>query len=446
MIDYIRARYEPPYNLPTEIIDFSTQVNVATGETDGKMIGRYRNMKIIQYPSKQVYIEGSLHKFFNNADFNGNDFNRDDLAVSLYEIERVLGLIPQRLKLTNLEFGVNIVLPFNPQKVLNNLLFYRDKEFTKSITAGNFREVEQTQYFIKVYDKWLQYNESPLINAKKGQNNNDIEVIISNTIKPNTLRFEVKYKRMQRLNDMGVVYLSDLIKDNTTEILKRKLLECFNGLYFYDFTIDTKKMTEREKAVIKDYCNPNFWSNIEHKQKRHKKRKDYDKIVVKHSQNIKAKISDLITKKWDELSTKKGDQITQIGNPKKVTKLQLVYRRNKSPYSSPQEQGKKEGVKSSATATEKTRLCEVTKLDISMQKKGSKFLCFTGLKYYWKNERSVFEELERKYLPVKKRGVNLEDKMYYIAHNIRNSRFNAKHNRLRFENRNYPPHQMFFDF
>lgn len=460
MIDYIRAEYTEPYQLKTELMDFITEVNTTTGETSGKMVGRYNQMKIIQYPSSRVYIEGSLHKFFNKADFNGNDFNHKDLSVTLYELDRVLGMHPKRLKLTNLEFGVNVALPFDPNKVLNNLLFYQDKEFTKSINAGNFREVEKTQYFVKMYDKYRQYND-------------DLEVTIIKNIQPNTFRFEVKYRKMQKLNDIGIVYLTDLLDTDKMEQLQYRLLDCFEEVYFYDFTISEDNMNDREKLAIKDYCNPNYWSNIEDKYKRHKRKRDYNNIVVKHSQNIKAQISDLITKKWGELlgkksnqitnilnqkeqpnyqylSNKKSNQITNIENSKRATKLPLVYSVNSLLFTTPENSDKtrvkKGGNLSVSEGGKKTRFCEVTKLDISMQKKGSKFLCFTGLKYYYKNERKIFNDLEKKYLPRKKRGVNLEDKIYYIAHNIRNSRFNPKHNRLKFEQRNYNPNQMHFDF
>ncbi|MCW0493303.1 hypothetical protein [Riemerella anatipestifer] len=453
MIDYIRAKYEAPYQLRTELMDFITEVNTTTGETSGKMVGLYNQMKIIQYPSRSVYIEGSLHKFFNKADFNGNDFNSQDLSVTLYEIERVLGLTPQHLKLTNLEFGVNVTLPFDPQKVLNNLLFYQDKEFTKSITAGNFREVEKTQYFVKIYDKYRQYN------------GDDIEVTIVKNIQPNTFRFEMKYRKMQKLNDIGITYLTDLLDTEKMEQLKYRLLECFDEVYFYDFTMRTDKMNKREKEAIKDYCNPNFWSNIEDRVERFKNKRDYNKIVVKHSQNIKAKISNLIAEKWDELLRENCYKITNILEPNSddknikhcykitdiskseiVTKLPLVYRVISLPFGgvgSDVKQGEKtEGKNGAIEYEKKERVCEVTKLDISMQKKGSKFLCFTGLKYYWKNEREIFNNLEKKYLPRNKRGVNLEDKIYFIAHNIRNAKFNKKHNRAKFEARHYPDWQM----
>lgn len=219
----------------------------------------------------------------------------------------------------------------------------------------------------------------------------------------------------------------------------------FDEVYFYDFTINPRGLSNREAIKIKDYRNPNFWCNID-KGTRYKRKQDYNKIVVKHSQNIKAQISDLISKKWDELSTKKGDHITDILKVKKATNLPLVYRKKKSLSLEAEKEASKRAKKPGVSSGSPRRVCEVKKLDISMQKKGSKFLCFTGLKYYWKHEQKIFEKLEREYLPASKRGLNLEDKIYFIAHNIRNTKNNQRHNRAKFEERNYPLNQLRFNF
>jgi len=49
-----------------------------------------------------------------------------------------------------------------------------------------------------------------------------------------------------------------------------------------------------------------------------------------------------------------------------------------------------------ATATTKIKVCLVTGLDISMQRKESKYLCFTGLKYYRENKIEIYKDLEKK--------------------------------------------------
>ena len=94
-----------------------------------------------------------------------------------------------------------------------------------------------------------------------------------------------------------------------------------------------------------------------------------------------------------------------------------------------------------ATKHKNINVCRVTNIDISMQKKGSKFLCISGLKYYRENEPKIYKMIEEKYLTAKMHSRPIGEQLYYIAHNIRNEKTNAKnnpiHNRKRFEQRNY---------
>jgi len=45
-----------------------------------------------------------------------------------------------------------------------------------------------------------------------------------------------------------------------------------------------------------------------------------------------------------------------------------------------------------------------------------------------------------------KRKLKINEQIYYIAHNIRNTKTNEFHNRMKFERRNYPDNQLRFDF
>lgn len=72
------------------------------------------------------------------------------------------------------------------------------------------------------------------------------------------------------------------------------------------------------------------------------------------------------------------------------------------------------------------RVCKITKLNIAMQKKGSKFLCISGLKHYQKNEPEIYKFIEEKYLTAKMHSRPIDEQFYYIAHNIRNEQTNAK--------------------
>jgi hypothetical protein len=69
-------------------------------------------------------------------------------------------------------------------------------------------------------------------------------------------------------------------------------------------------------------------------------------------------------------------------------------------------------------------LCKVTGFNISMQKDNSILLSHTGLKYYYKTDRKIFEQLKRKYLSKQWSGANFETQIKEIAHNIRNTKSN----------------------
>ena len=102
------------------------------------------------------------------------------------------------------------------------------------------------------------------------------------------------------------------------------------------------------------------------------------------------------------------------------------------------------------TDLQNDRVCIVTNLDISMQKKGSKFLCVKGLKYYKENQPETYQKLKEKFLTREKWHLDLPEQFYFIAHNIRNTKTNPNHNprnsRKRFEIRNYPKQQLQFNF
>ena len=69
-------------------------------------------------------------------------------------------------------------------------------------------------------------------------------------------------------------------------------------------------------------------------------------------------------------------------------------------------------------------LCQVTKINISMQKNDSILLSHTGLKHYYKNDKKVFEQIKRRYLSNRWSSSDFETQIKEIAHNIRNSKSN----------------------
>jgi len=83
------------------------------------------------------------------------------------------------------------------------------------------------------------------------------------------------------------------------------------------------------------------------------------------------------------------------------------------------------------------RVCSITGLNISMQKKGSFLLSITGLRYYFNTDKKIYKEIQRQYLTNKWQKSSFDIQIKEIAHNIRNIRNNQKVKQSKL----YPKHQ-----
>lgn len=333
-IDFVKFHYtDKNYELPIDKTDFTISVNHQTGETDDKREGEYFGMHIIKYPSGRVMVKGSIHKFFNRTDFNGDDFNIRNLTTALKDLQRELRLHPDSCKLENIEIGVNIQLPFDPNKLLQNLLFHRCVEFNKTISGTFYYQSAKRDYIIKIYNKTAQYEKK----LKKCSENqcfmSSVEkthfTFFKNTInkylQPNILRFEIKFLKMNVLNELGIVNLSDVLKPEMTTALNNLLLKEFQEVCFYDYTTDQMSMKSSEINKLKDYRNPNYWVNLNKKDKYYHKKK-FQEMTLKYSQNIRAKVSELIKQKMEKLTEKSLDFSTENFSENKKQKFRLFDR------------------------------------------------------------------------------------------------------------------------
>lgn len=459
MIDFIKINYtDTGYVLPTSSIDFKSGFNRNTGELDENVKGNYFDFNIERFGSGRTIITGSIHKFFNRTDFNGNDLTASNFQKSVIDLKNEIHLVPDLCKLENVEIGVNIQTEFNPNLLLENLLFHRTKEFNKPIAGAYYMQSKKEKYIIKMYNKSAQnYRvlrrlESELkgnkITSTERAQKQSLLQIIKDELKPNTLRFEIKFLKMELLNKMGIVTLADLCKPEFFQHFKEMLLLEFDEVFFYDHTTEILKMRAHEQIIFKDYRNPNYWKSLDRKDKYYHKKRFAD-LTLKYSQNIKGKVSELIGEKMDELTAKSLDIFPAILAPHQTVKFRQIphsYIGVKCPNNSSDLTVINKGINDPENKT----YCKVTGLDISMQKKGSLYLCSTGLKFYKENDPETFRKLYLKYLTDKMKTRPIERQIYYIAHNIRNTKTNVEHNkrnnRQRFEQRNYPKHQLQFSF
>lgn len=99
-------------------------------------------------------LHGSLHKYANGGIHNADSFRFSDLCRVFTELKEVYGIDPDITRLQNVEFGVNIKLPYDPHRMLKAVRTYKGKVFTRRDKIG--LEYKTKEYRIKIYDKGRQ--------------------------------------------------------------------------------------------------------------------------------------------------------------------------------------------------------------------------------------------------------------------------------------------------
>lgn len=242
-----------------------------------------------QLKNGKVRLQGSVHKYRNAGRHNYDDFRAVDVAEVVRELSERFEIDTAITLLNNVEFGVNVVLPFGVHIVLDNLIVYKGEPFMKVVEDGmNYYQCKKTHFIIKIYDKGKQYD-----------------------LLDNVLRFEIKVMRMQYLETKGIKlrYLSDLLNMAIYEPLGNILTEVFEGILFGDNTLNEKGLNTKELETFLRGSNPKTWQVKEGRHNEWKRlqrlESSFKDILERHrtAVNFKSVVSDLIRKKSLELST-----------------------------------------------------------------------------------------------------------------------------------------------
>ena len=291
MIDYIKLNKHLTRNEVVRLknnIDFYSTFNTATGEevsmsSNGKrvlthLLGWEKNMNIKLYSSGWLEVSGSLHKLFNDGKHNFNLFSKNDLIETVNGLSSALGINPWELKISGLEFGANITPPLDSKRIIDNALMYKGRVFEPKFHSdeGRYKQVGLKEYRVKLYDKRLHYESQGYEVGKE------------------TLRFELKYNTMRRVNAYKVFYLEDL-KENMHNLVE-PLLNAWDNVLLFDPTI-------RQEEMIMKYNNINFWTSLIEKNRRSylnelKKLKDYTKTTTF---GIQAEVRDIMEDTLDTI-------------------------------------------------------------------------------------------------------------------------------------------------
>jgi len=312
--------------LNNRYVSFPIHVN----EKDGEILdyARFTEYKGLTFRIKNnnVKLDGSLHTYHNNGIHNYNDFHFSELIDVINDISTKFSIPIERTYLNNIEFGVNIEIPFTVDELFKSIICYKATPFQKFNKKGTKGiECERPKFIIKIYDKGWQYE-----------------------LTSNLLRFEIKVIKMQFLKQKNVKIqtLHDLLNINELNKLKTILADVWNDILFYDYSINETDLNARERLILSNGRNPKYWENMhpdsknfkggatdnEYKKQRKKYYRDIDNykkcLSVHSSSNIQKNISELIIRKCDELlfiNNEIRDKCTDVLNSLKNSKKGQMY-------------------------------------------------------------------------------------------------------------------------
>ena len=103
---------------------------------------------------KVCTLHGSLHKYANGGVHNADSFRLSDLCRVFTELQELYGINSDITRLYSVEFGVNLKLPFDPQRILKAIRMYKGYTFTPIGKIGLIYAADS--YKLKIYDKGKQ--------------------------------------------------------------------------------------------------------------------------------------------------------------------------------------------------------------------------------------------------------------------------------------------------
>lgn len=392
MIDFVKIYlkdFNPSILEGNTRLDFFDNIDLSTGQIrttnrNGKKITPYKNefyngLEFRIYDNGRTTIQGSLHKFWNSGAHNYNDFNFSAFSDVLDTLKKDFGIQPEQCILNCLEVGINVTPPIPTNDILDYCFLHKTKpfEYQKNSDEGKYKQCEHSHYFVKLYNKALHYR-------KQGF---DIESEI--------MRFEIKYKKMERVNNLGIYTLNDILNKGFG-IFKNELLTEWQNILFYDTTIVSNSMR------LTNYKNPLYWSDLVNKPTKsnyYKHRGILKDLTIKFSENRHQILTEIMNQKIDYLDNRGASFDPLIIKSIHTPLLKTIDAINDT-------------------------FCKVTKVNISMQKDSSLLLSHTGLKYYFRTDKKIFEQIKRRYLSKRWYNSDFETQIKEIAHNIRNHRSN----------------------
>lgn len=295
MVDYTKIyllKIDVENLLKSTKLDFKCDLSKSTGEiNENILIAKYHYCKIriinIKSQNPHVLFTGSIHKLWNSLKgikapnykinkpyngYNGNQFNLDNIIEIKTHLENLFDCKANQMIFQNIEFGVNVTLDFNPFLYLKGLLYHKNIPFEFS-HSGNNTMAQHKKFIFKIYNKSYQY-----------------EMV------KNVLRVELKIIKMIEIKNLSIKTFSD-INEITLNNARIMLLNRFEEVMHYDYSIDKNKLSNREILAINNYSNPRYWIEDLKPIHRDRHKKKLREITLSFSKNLHSLIKREIQKK-----------------------------------------------------------------------------------------------------------------------------------------------------
>ena len=217
-------------------------------------------------------IKAPNHDTNNFKGYNGNQFRLKEIIEVRKHLQVLFKCNANQMVFQNIEFGINTEPNFNPQKFITGLLYHNGVMFEHKYKRA-YGQVEHERFFIKIYNKGLQY-----------------------CMNQSTLRIEIKVRKMIELVDTGIKTFADINKHTLNKAFKQ-ILRRFDEVMYYDKTMKIKTLTAKEKLLIPNYKNQSYWIDDLLSQHRDRHKKRLKQFIEFNSDNLHAQLrQELINK------------------------------------------------------------------------------------------------------------------------------------------------------
>ena len=358
MFDFVKTNIKnilPEELIHNRLLNFAITVD-SEGEIKNR-IAEYNNLKFKIVNERFINLNGSVHKYYNEGVHNYNDFTIRNFVDVCKDLSQKFDINPFLTTLHNLEFGINVILPFDTNSVLDSIISYKGKEYEMERYNGRGYLLRFTfdHYELKIYNKGLQYQQTE-----------------------NILRFEIKVKKMEyfKKRNIKIHDLSDLLNIENYTKLNKCLLNAFSEVLMYDNTIKLKELPPRERTVLINGKNPKFWTELKQQGKEiKKKRSRFKNLVLKYGkQKLQETIHTIIVQnsvKVTSINTSTEREITEYLNQFQIKSVPKVTDFETANLISNSTQSNTSNIRLQPPPI--TRNCKTCGREITNQKKGSVF-------------------------------------------------------------------------